>query len=114
MVMSLSSLACAEVVGWSNREVVVVGCSHVAVMTCTCSLCEKKVRGRAVTLLTSSNVDSDDASHRHCLDDMPDMPCRCRPSLPFIRWAGDVLREVVGGGGNGDELEVVAVMVVWW
>ena len=52
MVMLLSSLACAEVVGWSNREVVVVGCSHVAVMTCTCSLCEKKVRGRAVTLLT--------------------------------------------------------------
>jgi len=38
----------------------------------------------------------------------------CHPSLPFIRWAGDVLREVVGGGGNGDELEVVAVMVVWW
>jgi len=84
MVMSLSSLACAEVVGWSNREVVVVGCSHVTVMTCTCSLCEKKVRGRAVTLLTSSNVDSDDASRRHCLDDMPDMPCRCRPSLPSV------------------------------
>jgi len=39
---------------------------------------------------------------------------RCHPSLPFIRWAGDVLWEVVGGGGNGDELEVVAVMVVWW
>jgi len=90
MVMSLSSLACAEVVGWSNREVVAVGCSHIAVMTCTCSLCEKKVRGRAVTLLTSSNVDSDDASRHHCLDDMPDMPCRCCPSLPFIHWAGDV------------------------
>ena len=91
MDMSLLSLACAEVVGWSNREVVVVGCSHVTVMTCTCSLCEKKVRGRAVTFLTSSNVDSDDASRHHCLDDMPDMPCHCRLLLPFICWAGDMV-----------------------
>jgi len=88
MVMSLSSLVCAEVVGWSNREVVVVGCSHVAVMTCTCSLCEKKVRGRAVTLLTSSNVDSDDTSRRHCLDDMPDMPCRCRSFIGLVTYCG--------------------------
>ena len=73
----------------------------------------EKKRGRGGTLLTLINMNSDDETCHHCLDDVPGHFC---PSSLFICWAGDVALPCCRHcwGGSGSWMMIVVGGGWWW